>query len=384
MAATTTPSNTEKGKDEHISDKSDRVSEKGNRVSEESDYASEKGDCISAKANSISDKGSHNSETDSDPSTIWCQVKAADRFWAYKSAIRALQCLVALIGLCCAAWILKNTNSLYSGNWIYSGLPHFDDFRIGTVAVPIFVLSLTWGLLDLGVRFWRKQGRPTHPAAVAVADLLFWLTMIVAIVYATIGVARMQAFGYDANGNEVLSDETSYISRAGIHSWGQYHRNADLDLWLYTVKRVHLNQERLEWNLTTGQWSIVPYTGPMFLTANYDDSLGSWVLENGTVLGEVRACKEEYARPNCEELDMMVNDLWLEKPTHVAVGKVIAVMASLALILHFALFARASVEAIRRRREEKIEKLRADAKFELEGKDYEEEPDWMLNERGYR
>lgn len=137
MAATTTPSNTKKGKDEHISDKSDRVSEKGNRVSEESDYASEKGDCISAKANSISDKGSHNSETDSDPSTIWCQVKAADRFWAYKSAIRALQCLVALIGLCCAAWILKNTNSLYSGNWIYSGLPHFDDFRIGTVAVPI-------------------------------------------------------------------------------------------------------------------------------------------------------------------------------------------------------------------------------------------------------
>ncbi|TLS21212.1 uncharacterized protein PpBr36_10498 [Pyricularia pennisetigena] len=367
MAATTSPSNPEKG----------------DYLSEKADYISGKADSISEKANSTSDKGGDNLETDRDTPTIWNQVKAADRFWAHKSAVRTLQSLVALIGFVCVAWILVNTGRKYTSYYVYSLLPHFDDFRVGTVAVPIFVLSLTWGLFDLGFRFWRKQGRPTHPAIVAIADLLFWITMIVAIVYAVVGVARMQAFGYEADG-EVLSDPFYHVSRAGVSSWGQYHRNVNTDTWSYAVKKVYVNQDRLEYNSTTGSWFTRPYEGPMFLDAEYNVTLGSWVLQNGTVLAEVRACKDEGAVLTCEEQERLVNDLWRNKPTHVAVGKVIAVMASLALILHFALFVRAFVEALRRRREDKIEKLRADAKFELEGKDYEERPDWMLHEEGHR
>ncbi|TLD14716.1 hypothetical protein PspLS_11084 [Pyricularia sp. CBS 133598] len=397
MTATTLPSSPERGdnlseKGNYISEKSDYRSEKGSRVSEESDYVmekkdyiSEKGDYISAKANSISDKGGDNSETDSDPPTIWSQVKAADNFWAYKSAIRALQCLVALIGFCCAAWILANTSRRYTSSWVYSQLPHFDDFRIGTVAVPIFVLSLLWGIFDLGFRFWRKQGRPIHPAVVAVADLLFWLTMIVAIVYAAFAVEGMQGFGYDRDGgSEVLFDPGPRLSREGVYSWGKYLRNASTDTWSYTVTGAYVSQERRLYNFTKHEWYSPEYKGSRFLWADYNATLGSWVLENGTALAEVRACKDKTASPTCEEEERLVNDMWRSKPTHLAIGKVIAVMASLALILHFALFVRASVEALRRRREDKIEKLRAAAKFELEGKDYEEEPDWMLHERGYR
>lgn len=248
-----------------------------------------------------------------------------------------------------------------------------------------FVLSLVWGLFDLGFRFWRKQGRPTHPAVVAVADLLLWLTMIVAIVYAVVGVIRMQGFGHDKiDGSEVLYDETIHVSHEGVHSWGQYNRDANTDTWSYVVKGVFVDQARQGYNHTTGSWFTWPYTGPRFLTAEYDDSLGSWVLENGTTLAEVRRCKDEHAYPTCEEQERLVTELWRNKPTQVAVGKVIAVMASLALILHFALFVRAFIEAIRRRQEDKIEKLRAAAKFGLEGKDYEEQPDWMQREGGYR
>ena len=85
----------------------------------------------------------------------------AERFWAWKLALRAITIVAALVAVGCVAWTVSQN---YDNG---------DFWLLPWDLIPLGV-SVIWNLSNIIVLFVRK--RPVHPGANVGLDLVLWLT----------------------------------------------------------------------------------------------------------------------------------------------------------------------------------------------------------------
>ncbi|TLS27022.1 hypothetical protein PpBr36_04732 [Pyricularia pennisetigena] len=237
------------------------------------------------------------------------RLKDEDRHWAWKVAFRALQCIVCLVGIGCCAWIIAATIRLKGDS--YFGVNFSTDQYMANIAISLFVFSILWGIIDLLVRLCRKPPRPIHPAVTLSIDLCFWLTFIIPILASVIAYAEIDYLGSQL----VIRDPTS-DSRNSYR--GEYRLNQTTDTWIYNI--TYIERADREYNYTSRTW-YYPKTDPSTI---------------------IRDCSSYYS--SCAEQDEMVNALWKQKPTRIAVLFTVIAMLALVTLCHFQLFVWACVD----------------------------------------
>ncbi|TLD03988.1 hypothetical protein PgNI_11425 [Pyricularia grisea] len=242
------------------------------------------------------------------------RLKNEDRHWAWKVALRSLQCIVCLAGIGCCAWILAG--AIHLEGYGFYGTDFSSDKYMTKIAIPMFIFSILWGLTDLLVRLCRKPPRPAHPAVILSIDLCFWLLFIIPILACIIAYSEIDYLGNSGYDGPYIPDpsDTSYNGYRG-----QYYLNQTTDTWIYNV--TYVDRPDREYNYTSNTWYYPEQKDPSTIT---------------------RVCSSLYS--SCSEQDAAVNALWKQKPTRLAIIIAVAAMLGLAALCHFQLFVWACVD----------------------------------------
>ncbi|TLD24373.1 hypothetical protein PspLS_06898 [Pyricularia sp. CBS 133598] len=243
------------------------------------------------------------------------RLKGEDRHWAWKVALRTLQCILCLVGIGCCAWII--VSAVHIEDYDFYSRDFNTDRYMTKIAIPMFLFSILWGITDLLVRLCRKPPRPIHPAVTLSIDLCFWLTFILPILACIIAYIEIDYVGTSGYNGPFIPDPSSSYGRG---YQGQYYLNQTTDTWIYNITYVSSSVDR-EYNYTSGEWYYPKKTDPSSI---------------------VRTCSYDYR--SCAEQDATINALWKQKPTRLAVVLVVAVMLGLAALCHFQLFVWACVD----------------------------------------
>ncbi|EJT75130.1 hypothetical protein GGTG_08968 [Gaeumannomyces tritici R3-111a-1] len=125
--------------------------------------------------------------------SLWERLRASDKQWPWKAAVRLLQCVAAAVGIACSGYVLAN-------------LANFDRLTVprrngeNELFVAFFALSFIWGAADLLVRFLRRYSRPLHPLLVLIVDFCFCCVILYLAAIVVSSVLTVREFANDPNG----------------------------------------------------------------------------------------------------------------------------------------------------------------------------------------
>ncbi|KLU85818.1 hypothetical protein MAPG_04838 [Magnaporthiopsis poae ATCC 64411] len=144
------------------------------------------------------------------------RLRASDERWAWKVAIRLLQCVAAVVGIACAAYILAK-------------MADFDDMTllgrnvVNELFIAFFAVSFAWGVADILVRFLRHYSKPLHPLLILCVDFTFCCVLLYLIAAAVASILSVQRFGDDPGWLRIWHNGTSR---------GPYNQDSN-GVWVY-------------------------------------------------------------------------------------------------------------------------------------------------------
>ncbi|KAF2753814.1 hypothetical protein EJ05DRAFT_480271 [Pseudovirgaria hyperparasitica] len=233
------------------------------------------------------------------------KLTTADKHWPWKTGLRTVLLLTAIIGLgttAAATVSSQHTHHYYGSSWaIVWGLVTFSATTIYTlILLPTFLV----------------RARAPHPGALVATDLLHWLAYIFTALLLTYAAARALAFGADG-----------FISNYYGSSYGEYTL-AQNGTWVWnaTAYASYYNSDYTRGCEHNSTGTSTYYTSPS--PYSYDD--------------------DDTSFATCAAQDAYVNTLWNTRHTRQNTLLTAAVCQWLALGLHFILFVWACVDTHRR------------------------------------
>lgn len=227
--------------------------------------------------------------TNSPPQSLNSKFNAGDRYWKFKTALRAILILMDIIGVGCLGWAVA-TAYIYDSSYMLFGS-----------LIPLSV-SCVWSSICVIVFLVRK--RPVHPGARVALDLLLWLTFIFTVLTTLYSVISDMSWGESGR-------IYGYEDRYGYYSSNGGYTLADNGTWVWESR-----------------------------SSSYSSS------NSGK-----RACEKAgntYGYATCAEEDAFINQLWREKPHRINVEMTGLVSQFFGIVLHFTLFVWACVDTHRR------------------------------------